>query len=217
MTDAVKGPRRYSSPLRAGQAAVTREHVLAAAWQLFTTRGYAATTVSQVAAAAAVSVDTLYATVGRKPVLMREVLESAISGTAHAVPAEERDYVVRVRAARGAATKIRIYAKAVAAMSPRTAPVFMALRDAAHTDRDCAALENEISSRRAKNMLLFAADLRSTSELRVALSDQYIADIVWATAGAEHYTQLVSLRGWTPDEFGDYLSELWTRLFVSEQ
>lgn len=210
----VKRPRRYNSPLRAGQAAATRQQLLDAAWQLFTKQGYAATTVSQVASAAGVSVDTLYTAVGRKPVLLREVVESAISGTSRAVPAEERDYVIQVRAAGEASTKMHIYAQAVVGMSPRTAPVFIALRDAALTDADCAALEVEISSRRAANMLLFAADLRLTGELREDLADAYIADVVWATASAEHYTQLVATRGWSPQQFGDYLAELWQRMFI---
>ena len=213
--DAVKIPRRYSSPVRSEQAAATRSQVLAAAGELFTGQGYAPTTVAQIARKAGVSVDTLYAAVGRKPQLLREVVEAAISGTGQTVPAEERDYVVAVRAAGTAADKIRIYADAVAAMSPRTAPIFAALRDAARTDRSCADLDLEISTRRAANMLLFAADLRATGEVREDLTDQFVADTVWATAGWEHYAQLVSGRGWTAAEFGRYLGEAWTRLFVA--
>ena len=216
MPKAVKTPRSYSSPLRAEQAAATRRQVLDAAGQLFTTRGYAATTVGQVAERAGVSVDTLYATVGRKPMLLRAVVESAISGTDHPIPAAERDYVKRVREADDARTKLRIYADALAEISPRTAPAFTALRDAARTDPDCAALDIEISQRRAANMLLMAADLRATGELRDGLTDAFIADVVWATAGWEHYVPLVSGRGWTPAQFGDYLAELWVRLFVGE-
>ncbi|SDC57911.1 transcriptional regulator, TetR family [Sanguibacter gelidistatuariae] len=215
MKDDVKSPRRYSSPFRLEQAAATRSQVLATALDLFTAQGYAATTVTQVARAAGVSVDTLYATVGRKSVILREVVESAISGTGQMVPAEERDYVIAVRAAIGAPAKIGIYADAVAAMSPRTAPVFAALRDAAQTDPDCAALGIEISTRRAANMLKFTADLRSTGAVRPELTDQFVADVVWATAGWEHYTQLVTGRGWTPAQFGDYLRETWNRLFLT--
>ena len=100
-------------------------------------------------------------------------------------------------------------------MSPRTAPVLVALRDAAHTDTDCAALFTEITNRRAANMLKLAADLRSIGELRRELSDQYVADVVWATAGFEHYVQLVAGREWTPPAFGEYLPELWGRLFLA--
>ena len=215
MKDAVKGPRRYTSPLRLEQAAATRSNVLAAAGELFTSQGYAATTVTQVARAAGVSVDTLYATVGRKPVILREVVEAAISGTGQTVPADQRDYVIAVRAAERATAKIRIYADAVAAMSPRTAPVFLALRDAAQTDPDCAALDTEISTRRAGNMRRFAADLRATGELRLGLTDDFIGDVVWATAGYEHFTQLTVGRAWTPVQFGDYLRESWTRQFLA--
>jgi len=215
MANSVNSRRTYSSPLRVGQAVATRHRVLAAAWELFTTRGFAATTVGRVAALAEVSVDTLYTTVGRKPDLLRAVVESAISGTDDTVPAEQRDYVNHMRAAFGATEKITIYADAVAAMSPRTAPIFVALRDAAQTDPDCAALFTEITNRRAANMLRLAADLRSTGELRPELSDRYVADVVWATAGFEHYVQLVAGREWTPEEFGEYLRELWGRLFLA--
>ena len=214
MTIPVKTPRRYYSPLRTEQAATTRHLVLEAAWNLFTTRGYAATSVTEVARAAGVSVDTLYATVGRKPVLLREVVESAISGTDRAIPADERDYVAAVRAADGAIAKIRVYAEAVVKMSPRTAPVFIALRDAARSDPGCAALDDEIASRRASNMLLFAADLRASGDLRAEISNQFIADVVWATAGAAHYAQFTSGRGWNANQFGEYLCELWTRMFL---
>ena len=215
MAKTVNSRRTYSSPLRDGQAAATRHRVLDSAWELFTTRGYVATTVGRVAMLAEVSVDTLYTTVGRKPELLRAVVESAISGTDDTVPAEQRDYVKRMRATPGATEKIRVYAEAVAAMSPRTAPVFVALRDAAHTDEDCAALFTEITDRRAANMLTLAADLRTTGELRRELSDRYVADVVWATAGFEHYMQLVAGRGWRPEEFGEYLRELWGRLFLA--
>ena len=46
----------------------------------------AATTVADIAAAAGVHVRPSYELVGRKPVILRELLERAISGTDRAVP-----------------------------------------------------------------------------------------------------------------------------------
>jgi AcrR family transcriptional regulator len=105
MTDDVKARRRHRAPERADQAAATRRAVLAAARDLFTSRGYTATTVGRIAQRAGVNVDTLYAAVGRTPALLREVVETAISGQDHAVPAEQRDYVRAVRTAPTAAEK----------------------------------------------------------------------------------------------------------------
>ena len=54
----------HHAPKRAEQAAATRPAVLAAARELFTSRGHIATTVGQIAQRAEVNVDTLYAAVG---------------------------------------------------------------------------------------------------------------------------------------------------------
>ena len=100
MNDNVKaGKRRYNAPRRVTQAADTRDAIMGAARNLFVEQGYAATTVAEIAAAAGVSVDTVYASIGRKPVLLRELVETALSGTGHAVAAVDRDYVRAIRAA----------------------------------------------------------------------------------------------------------------------
>src|SRR5450755_1069299 len=98
MNDDVKAPltRPYSAPKRAAQAAATRRAVLEAARGLFVERGYSATAVSDIAARAGVSLDTVYASVGRKPVVLRELVETALSGADHAVVAQQRDYVLAI-------------------------------------------------------------------------------------------------------------------------
>ncbi|PZS24470.1 MAG: TetR/AcrR family transcriptional regulator [Pseudonocardiales bacterium] len=218
MSDSVKpqsgGKRGYRSPRRVEQAAATRCAVLDSARELFVAHGYAATTVAEIAERARVSLDTVYATVGRKPALLRELVETAISGTDQAVPAEERDYVTRIRAAASARDKITLYAAATTQIQQRMAPVFMALRDAARTDSDCAALWTEIAQRRAGNMLTFAADLRGTAELRDDLSNRQIADIIWSMNAAEYWVLLVSERSWTPEQFQAWLTDAWTRLLL---
>ena len=130
MSEPVK-PRTYRSSVREEQARRTRLAILGAARLLFTEQGYAATTIAQVAAKAGVAVDTVYAAVGTKPVLTRLLMETAISGTDQAVPAEERDYVQQIRAAGAASEKIRIYAAAVTDVNSRVAPLHLMMRDAA--------------------------------------------------------------------------------------
>jgi AcrR family transcriptional regulator len=208
------GRRRYTSALRAEQAAATKRAVLAAARELFAEHGYAATSVAAIAARAGVAVDTLYAAVGRKPVILRQLLETAISGTDDEVPALERAYVGRVRAAPSAAEKIALYAAAIAQLGVRLAPVHLALAEAALSDPECAALRAEISARRAANMRLFAADLRAAGGVRDDLTDDQVADIVWSMNASEYRALLVGERGWTAEEFGVYLADAWTRLLL---
>lgn len=79
--------RTYRSAKRSAGAEATQAAVLSAGRDLFVERGYVRTTIAEVARRARVNVDTVYAAVGRKPELMRAVLESAISGVDRAVPA----------------------------------------------------------------------------------------------------------------------------------
>jgi AcrR family transcriptional regulator len=217
MDDDVKrdSPKRaYHAPRRNDRARATRGAILEAARNLFISQGYAAASVADIAERAGVSVDTIYAAVGRKPGLLRQLVESALSGTDETVPALEREYVTRVREAGSAALKLGIYAEAVTGIQQRLAPIFLALREAAATDDDCANLWTEISERRARNMRLLAADLRATGELRSDLSDDKIADIIWTMNATEYWVLLVKERGWTPDEFADWLADAWKRLLL---
>jgi AcrR family transcriptional regulator len=219
MTDDKGRPaaRVYHSPRRAEQAAATRAAVLAAARELFVSQGYAGTTVADIARHARVAVDTVYATVGRKPALLRAVLESALSGADVAVPAQQRDYVLRVRAARTAREKITEYVHGLVKVHSRLAPVFLALRDAGATDPESAALWQEIAQRRARNMTEFAADLRSTGELREDLTDREVADIIWSMNSPEYWVLLVTERDWTHRQFAAYLIDAWARLLLSHR
>jgi AcrR family transcriptional regulator len=214
MSEPVKS-RTYRSSVREEQARRTRQAILDAARQVFAGQGYAATTIAQVAKAAGVAVDTVYASVGAKPVLFRLLMETAISGTDQAVPAEQRDYVRQVRAAVTAREKIRIYAMAVTAANTRLAPLHVVLRDAATQDPELARIRDEISERRAANMRLFAQDLAATGELRLGLDPGEVADVVWSMNSAEYFTLLVRERGWEPDRFAAWLAGAWTRLFLA--
>jgi AcrR family transcriptional regulator len=215
-SDEVKAKRPYRAPRRAEQAAATRRTILAAASDLFVDRGYTAAGVAEIAERAHVSVDTVYATVGRKPALLRELVETAISGTDHAIPAIERDYVKAMRAAPSARDALTIYAAAMTSIHLRLAPISIALRDAALTDPDCRALWTEISERRARNMRAMAAGLRAAGGLREDLTDDEVADVVWSMNAVEYWVLLVRERGWTPDRFHRWLADAWIRLLLAE-
>lgn len=205
--------RSYRSPRRAEQARQTRRAVLTAARELFATHGYRATTVTAIAGRAGVSVDTLYASVGRKPEIVLAVIDSVLGSSADALEAGQRDHVRAIRAAPDAAAKIQTYAAALGRLLPAVAPLQDALRRAGETDPRCARVSAALGERRAANMALFAADLRSTGEVRADLTDAEVADIVWSTNAVEYYLLLAG-RGWSPERFARHLVDLWTRLLL---
>ena len=213
MPDEVK-TRSYRSPARRARAEATRRRILVAAAALFGQQGYADTSVAQVAARARVSVDTLYASVGRKPQILLAVHDLVLGEGAGPVPAEQRDYVAAVRRADGARAKIEAYAEALGRLLPEAVPLSDALRVAGITDPDCRSVWEGLNERRAVNMRLFAADLRSTGELREDLTDGDVADLVWSMNSPEYYL-LVTSRGRTPPEYAAWVADVWTRTLLA--
>jgi AcrR family transcriptional regulator len=213
MARAVKG-RRYNTANRQASSLETRARVLAAAREAIVERGYRGATVAGIADRAGVNVDTVYELVGRKPVLLRELIEQAISGTGAAVNAEERDCVRAIRAEPDPRKKLRIYARAVSLVQARLGPLFLALRDASATEAEAKEVWQEISDRRAANMRRLASDLQATGGLRRGLTVNEAGDVLWATNSSELYVLLTVERGWSAARYERWLADAWCRLLL---
>jgi AcrR family transcriptional regulator len=214
MAGEVKKARAYDATTRRARSAETRARILDAARALILERGYRATTVAAVAEDAGVNVDTVYALVGRKPLILRELIEQAISGTDRAVTPDERDYVRAMRDSADAEEKLAIYARAIREIQARMAPLHIALRDASSTEPEAEQVWRQISERRAANMRRLVEDLKGTGRLRRDLSVGQAADVVWATNSAELYVMLTVERGWSATRYERWLADSWCRLLL---
>src|SRR5258705_11671126 len=94
MTDRVKR-RPYESPRRREAAERTRKAIVGAARTLFLERGYALTTLEQVAEGAGVATPTVYATFGNKRELLFAVARTARRGDPGPTPLLERPEITR--------------------------------------------------------------------------------------------------------------------------
>jgi AcrR family transcriptional regulator len=206
--------RGYDASRRRARSAETRQRIIDAARSLMLTDGYRATSVAGIAAGAGVNVDTVYDLVGRKPLIVRELIEQAVSGTDHPVPAEERDYVRAIRAEPDPRRKLAIYAGAVRRTQERLAPLFRVIREAAPSEPEVTAVWKEISARRAANMRTFMTDVNTTGALRADLTIEQAADIVWTLNSSDVYLLLTEERGWSPEEFEQWLADSWVRLLL---
>lgn len=209
------GKRSYDATQRRKAARDTQRAIVAAARSTFIERGYTATTMAVIAESAGVALDTVYASVGRKPELFRLLIETAISGQPEPVSAEQRDYVRAIREAADPRVKIDLYAYAIGQIQARLAPLFRVLQEAARSDPDLAALWAEIADRRADNMRHFVTDvIDGGSTLPDGLTIDEAADLIWATNGTELYLLLVEDRGWPIERYVKHLGQIWTRLLL---
>ncbi len=207
--------RTYESQQRRAQTEATRQRILETARDLVVDRGYRGTTIAELARRSEVHIDTIYELVGRKPVILRELVERAISGTDRPLDPLERDYVQQITAEPDAGGKLDLYAAAMRRILARLAPLFLALRDASATDPEAAQVWSQISERRAANMQLLAADLLATGQLRDDLTVDEVADTIWATNSPDLHRLLVEDRGWSPDHYQEWLANSWRRLFLA--
>ncbi len=99
--------------------------------------------------------------------------------------------------------------------SREIAPLLRALAFAGEDDAACAEAFHLIDERRAANMRLMAADLRTTEELRADLDDDAVADLVWSTNSWEYF-ELLRRRGFTPERYADHLADLWYRTLAAK-
>src|SRR6476620_3704523 len=98
MAERVKPSRAYRSPTRQRQRTATRAAIVTAAAQCFTERGFGGTTISEVAKAADVSPESVYAIFGNKRELLRAAVETAAAGDDSGAGVVRESWLERVRA-----------------------------------------------------------------------------------------------------------------------
>jgi len=203
--DAVNPRRPYDSSRRQEQARQTRAAVLEAAHRRFLERGYAKTTVADIAADAGVSVETIYKAFGNKPGLVKAVFDVAIVGDDEPVPMFERELVSRTHAEPDPRRKLLGYGDHLAEVTPRAYAIQLVVRDAAATDPTAAAVWDQLLAERLTGMTAFARHLHEGGYLRADVSLEEARDVLWAHNSVELWDLLVNRRGWTNERFGRWV------------
>ncbi len=199
------GSRPYHSARRAQQAAQTRQDVIAAAIELFTTAGWAGATVAAIAERAGVAVETVYKAVGSKRALLREALDVAVVGDAEPVPLIERPEFQALgegswdeRVAKGAAIN--------AAIQERSAGVWQAVREAAGSDEEVAAWHQEMESNRRLDIG------RAMTAILGRKPEEELVTLLWIVYGPDAYLQLVQDQGYDRQAYEAFLIDATNRL-----
>lgn len=195
-------PRRYDSSRRRAQAARTQQEVVEAARLLFLADGYGQTTVSAIAEAAGVSVETIYKAFGGKPGIVRALVSKSLEGSGP-VPAEQRsDEMQAVQ--RDSRAVIRNWTRLGTEVAPRTAPIVLLIRAAAGTHPEMADLLAEVDESRLRRMENNARTLYERGDLRQWITLEEARDILWLISSPELYELLVLRRGWSADRFAAF-------------
>jgi AcrR family transcriptional regulator len=199
--------RSYNSPRRREGAEATRLAIVAAAGRLFAERGYAATSIEDIAVAAAVGRATVFSAVGGKPELLKEAYRLAVRGGANAnTPLGQQSRSRRISADPDAHKFFAGYAGVMVEVGRRLAPLYEAVRAAAHADPEARELWHVITEERRTAATGIVRRLAERDALLHSLDRQSASDILWVLNDPGLYQLLVLQRRWTERRFRAWLT-----------
>jgi len=180
----------YHSPLRARQAAQTRDVIVGAAISLFGDRGWAATTLPMVATEAGTAVDTIYSAFGSKSGLLMAAIDRAIAGDDDPTSMVERPELAQF--AVGETTqRLRTGVRFTLGVYERSVPILRALQEAAASDEAARARLSKYDNDR-RNVMVAGLTL-----ILGRPAPDELVDAVWALVSPEVFTMLTEGRGWS--------------------
>jgi AcrR family transcriptional regulator len=204
--------RRYDSTRRDEQARETRERIIRAAHDLFVVQGYGRTTIADVARAAAVSPETVYATFGNKATLLRRTWFRNFRGDEADVPLYDRPPMQEILAIPDLVERSRAHAALVTENNRRSSPLLRAMEGAAASEPGAADMLAEWAERRLDVATKYAHAAAETGQL--AVTEEECRDILFATMDGALWQRLVEQRGWSDQRYATWLTAAWLAMFV---
>ena len=180
--------------------------VIEAAARLFATRGYAATSIEEIAAEAGVGRATVFTSVGGKLALLKAAYDVAIVGDDQPVALPDRPDNRRIIENPDPHKVLDGYAGLLTEMHGRLAGINEALHGAAGADPEARALWQKVRDDRHMGARHVVAALQAKGPLIDGLEAGTAADILWVHTDPGMYHQLVVQRGWSPARYREWLA-----------
>jgi AcrR family transcriptional regulator len=189
---------------RQQRAQQTRERICDAARELFLTRGYTATTITEIARAAGVAHQTVYFTFGSKAAVLSAILDAEIVGDIAEVPLLERPQVVRIARTADPLRRLRGVVDVACDVTLRLAPLYELVRAGA-ADDEVRALLDRHEDQRWRTLRALAGMLES--DLAAGVTVDEAADRLYALLSHEVLWLLVHRRRWTATRWREYVTD----------
>jgi AcrR family transcriptional regulator len=210
----VKDKRKYSSAVRDEQAARTRTRILEAASELFLERGYARTTIKDIAVQADVARDTVHAIFGNKARVLTALIDLRLVPDDAVANVTQRQDAQAIRNEMDQRKQIELFAKFIAGISTELRPVFEILRTASAVEPEMANVFDEMNRFRLDNMQTYAKWIAARGPLRV--TTRRAGEIIWALASLDVARMLCDEIGWTQSQHARWLTDTLIRTLLPD-
>ena len=210
----VKDKRKYSSAVREEQAARTRTRILDAAAELFLERGYARTTMKDIAVQADVARDTVHAIFGSKARVLTALIDHRLVPDGSVTNVTQLPEALAIKDEVDQRKQIELFAKFIASISTELRPVFEILRTASAVEPEMAKVFEEMDQFRMNNMRTYASWIAARGPLRV--STRQAGEIIWALVSLDVARMLCDELGWTESQHARWLSDTLIRTLLPD-
>jgi AcrR family transcriptional regulator len=210
----VKGKRRYSSTVRDEQATRTRARILDAASELFLERGYARTTMKDIADLAGVARDTVHAVFGSKARVLTALIDLRLVPDDSVANVTQRHDAQAIKDEVDQRKQLELFGAFIAGLSTQLRPVFEILRTASAVEPEMARVFEEMDRFRLDNMQTYAKWIAARGKLRV--SAKKAGEIIWAVASPDMARMLCDELGWTQAQHARWLADTLIRTLLPE-
>jgi AcrR family transcriptional regulator len=186
----------------------TRRKILGAAQELFERDGYAATSMAAIAAEAGVSLKTVYLAFETKSGLLRGLWHLLLRGELDSIPVGEQSWYREVLDEPDPERQLRLNMRNSIVVKVRAGALLEVIRSAASADPDIGALWARIQTEFHDNQRAVVESLAEKGALAEGLDVPRAADMLWALNHPSLYALLVGERGWSPDDYEQWLGDL---------
>ncbi len=177
-----------------------------AARTLFLERGFAATTIESISAAAEVPAPSVYRLFGSKVGILKALLDSSIGGDDRPVAVQERPDVAGLFAEPDPVALLEGFAGVARAINERSNELYTMLVGAARSEPAAAVLLGELQEQRSRGQRGIARALDRHGALRPGLREREASDLIHALMSPELYRLLVTDRRWSPGKYETWLA-----------
>ncbi len=206
--------RKYHSTHRQAQAEATKIQVAEAAHGLFFKRGYAGTTIDEIAHEAGVSKESVYAIFGNKQGILAFLLDAAVGGKELPLPVIQQPATQAILQDGNPRRQIDRIAQLCGEILSRAAPVYAIMSTAANTEPEIRKRVRHLHKERLENMTAFFRQATAAGPWREGMDEQRAGEMIWALTSPELFNLFITELNWSREKYSQWLADVLSRVLL---
>lgn len=203
------GEVKDRASLREEQTRLTRRRILAAARRLFVEGGYSTVSMQEIAGEAGVAYQTVFSQFGGKLQLALELCASEFPHVGETV-----GMLIAAQSAGDPVAWLRLLGAFARRLYEPCAEILRFMRESG--DAALIGRFKEIETGRLERLTELGPQLEKARRLRPGVTGQAAVDLAWSLTSPAMYEHLVLDRGWTPDQFENWLEAGLANLILAD-